>query len=224
MAIKIEASEAGDDVRANRYDVVSRLADDLAHEIKNPLNAIVVNLEVLRRRVVTGSPEAALERVDVVEHEIRRVHSLVDQVLQLLRPAKADTSPLAIDGILDSLESALQIQAHAAHVELECVSDGSLYAQIRGEPFKFALLNLITMAIDAESGAGGRVRIEARRGRDEVRVVVSCSKAVLNEEDRHVRFCGMLMESAGGALAPLERHEGGAGSAATLVMPPARFA
>lgn len=222
--MKIEASEAGDDVRANRYDVVSRLADDLAHEIKNPLNAIVVNLEVLRRRVVTGSPEAALERVDVVEHEVRRVHALVDQVLQLLRPAKRDTAPLAIDGILESLESALQIQARAAHVDLEVVSDGSLYAQIRGEPFKFALLNLITMAIDAESGAGGRVRIEARRVEDEVRVVVGCSKAILNEKDQHVRFCGMLMESAGGALEPLEWHEGGAGSAATMVMPPARFA
>ena len=222
--MKTEASEAGDDVRANRYDVVSRLADDLAHEIKNPLNAIVVNLEVLRRRVVTGTPEAALERVDVIEHEVRRVHSLVEQVLLLLRPAKRETSPLAIDGILDSLDNALQIQARAAHVELECVSDGSLYAQIRGEPFKFALLNLVTMAIDAESVAGGGVRIEARRMPDEVRVVVSCSKAVLDENDEHVRFCGMLLESAGGALEPLERHEGGAGSAATLVMPPARFA
>ena len=224
MAMRIELSGAGDDVRANRYDVLSRLADDLAHEIKNPLNAIVVNLEVLRRRVVIGAPEAALERADVIEQEVRRVHALVDQVLSLLRPAKPDSSPLAIDGILASLESALQIQAHAAHVELEIESDGSLYAQIRAEPFKFALLNLITMAIDAEAVSGGRVRIEARRAKDEVRVIVVCATAILSEADEHIRFCSMLLESAGGALEGLEPHSGAPGSTATLVVPPARFA
>jgi signal transduction histidine kinase len=183
-----------------------------------------VNLEVLRRRVMNGAPEAALERADVIEQEVRRVHALVDQVLSLLRPGKPDTAPLAIDGILASLQSALQIQAHAAHVELAIETDGSLYAQIRAEPFKFALLNLVTMAIDAEAVTGGSVRIEARRGKDEVRVKVVCATAVLSEADEHIRFCSMLLESAGGALEGLEPHSGALGSTATLVVPPARFA
>ena len=222
--MKTEQPGASEDVRANRYDVLSRLADDLAHEIKNPLNAIIVNLEVLRRRVANGSPEVALERADVIEQEVRRVHALVDQVLSLLRPAKSEAVPLAIDGILASLESALQIQAHAAHVTLEVETDGSLYAQIRPEPFKFALLNLITRAIDAEAEAGGGVRIEARRGGDAVRVVVTCRTAVLTEDNDHIRFCRILMESAGGALESLEPHSAAQGSTATLVVPPAKFA
>lgn len=224
MTIKTEIVQAGDDVRANRYDVLSRLADDLAHEIKNPLNAIVVNLEVLRRRVVNGASEAAIERADVIEQEVRRVHALVDQVLSLMRPGSPDASPLAIDGILASLQSALQIQAHAAHVDLEIETEGSLYAQVVAEPFKFALLNLITLAIDTEAKSGGSVRIDAKRTPNEVQVIVTCTKALLNRADEHVRFCSILLESAGGALESLEPHEGATGSRATLVMPPARFA
>ena len=223
MSTKTEESGAGVEIRANRYDVLSRLADDLAHEIKNPLNAIVVNLEVLRRRVATGSSDAALERASVIEQEIRRVHSLVDQLLQLLRPARAEAGPLAVDGILDSLRSALEIQAKAVRVELTARWESSLYAQIRGEPFKFALLNLVARAIDAESAAGGGVQIEAKRAADEIYVIVTCSQAVLSQDEEHMRFCRVLIEAAGGALESLEPHSGGAGSIVTLVMPPAKF-
>src|SRR5690606_30390207 len=38
-------------IRDNKLALVERLADDLAHEIKNPLHAMVINLEVLRRRI-----------------------------------------------------------------------------------------------------------------------------------------------------------------------------
>ena len=40
--------DASFDLHASRYALLSRLADDLAHEIKNPLHSMVINLEVLR--------------------------------------------------------------------------------------------------------------------------------------------------------------------------------
>lgn len=223
MSIKTEVPGAGDEIRANRYDVLSRLADDLAHEIKNPLNAIVVNLEVLRKRVSTGTTDAALERTDVIEQEIRRVHALVDQLLQLLRPARGEVGPLAIDGIIDSLMPPLEIQAKAARVTLAFQLQPSLYAQIRSEPFKFALLNLVTRAIDAEAEAGGGVAIEAKRAADEIYIIVVCSKAVLTRDEACLQFCRTLVEAAGGDLESAEPHSGGSGSTVTLVMPPAKF-
>jgi signal transduction histidine kinase len=223
MSIKSEASGDGVEVRANRYDVLSRLADDLAHEIKNPLNAIVVNLEVLRRRVAAGAADAAQERADVIEQEVRRVHLLVDQLLQLMRPARAEAGPLAIDAILDALTSALKIQAKAARVSLEVDTEQSLYAQIQPEAFKFALLNLIARAIDAESAAGGGVSIQAKRAAAEIYVVVTCSNAVLDADEEHMRFCRSLIAAAGGVFESLEAHNNGTGSTVTLVVPQARF-
>ena len=45
-------------IRENKLALVERLSDDLAHEIKNPLHSMVINLEVLRRRLVRLEPEA----------------------------------------------------------------------------------------------------------------------------------------------------------------------
>lgn len=212
------------DVRANRYDLLSRLADDLAHEIKNPLNAIVVNLEVLRRRVQNDAPDKALERADVIEHEVRRVHSLVDQLLQLLRPAKTtEVMPVAVDGIVQSLASAVQLQAKAARVTLESDAESSLYAQIRAAPLQFALLNLLTYAIDEESRAGGAIALSARRAGDDIWIVVKCSYAELDSNDEHMRHCMRLMAAAGGTMQPLGPPASGGGSTITLVVPPGKF-
>jgi signal transduction histidine kinase len=212
-----------DDLRANRYDVLSRLADDLAHEIKNPLNAIVVNLEVMRQRMQNGAGPAALDRAGVIEHEVRRVHELVDQLLQLLRPEKASAGPIAIDDIIESLGSAVQLQAKAARVSFTMSSEPSLYAQIRGEPFKFALLNALTYAIDAEAAAGGSVALGARRAGSDIYVVLTCSHAVLEKAAEQLHYCRILMEAAGGTLESLEPQRGGSGCTMTLVMPPGRF-
>lgn len=212
------------DVRANRYDLLSRLADDLAHEIKNPLNAIVVNLEVLRRRVQNDAPEKALERADVIEHEVRRVHALVDQLLQLMRPSKtAETLPAAVDAIVQSLASAVQLQAKAARVTLESEAESSIYAQIRAEPLRFALLNVLTYAIDEESRAGGAIKLSARRTGEDICIEVACSFAVLDADNEHIRHCMRLMETAGGIMKPLEPSEDGVGSMVRLVMPPGKF-
>jgi len=211
------------EVRANRYDVLSRLADDLAHEIKNPLNAIVVNLEVLRIRVANGAGEAARERADVIEHEITRVHALVDQLLQLLRPPKTASGPVAVDGILDTLMSAVQLQAKAARVQFQWQSESSLYGQVRVEPLKFAVLNALTYAIDEAADKAGTVSVETRRAGDEIYIIIDCT-ATLDAKHDHIKHCRMLMESAGGALESLEPRRDGAGSTLTLVVPTARFA
>jgi signal transduction histidine kinase len=211
-------------IRANRYDVVSRLADDVAHEIKNPLNAIVVNLEVMRRKIGNGANDVALERARVIDHEVRRVHALVEQLLQLLRPAKSETALLAIDALLESMAPAIEIQAKAARVTVQFESESDLYTRVRSEPFRFALLNLLGRAIDAEAATNGTVTIQARRAADEIYLIVKCSSAELNANDEAVEFCRLLMQQAGGTLESVELNHGAVGSTATVVMPPARLA
>jgi signal transduction histidine kinase len=217
-------SQLAPDVRANRYDVLSRLADDLAHEIKNPLNAIVVNLEVMRRRIENGSTDAALERANVIEGEIRRVHGLVDQLLQLLRPSKGEAGPVAVDGVLDALAGAIQLQAKASRVDFSFASESSLYADIRPEALKFALLNLVSYAIDALADQDkGSVALRVTRGEQAIELTVECNAAVLNRSDDSLRLCSDLMAAAGGTMQYAGPQSGETGSTVILVVPPARF-
>jgi len=217
------AAGAGERARANRYDVLSRLAEDLAHEIKNPLNSIVINLEVLRRLSAAGAHQKVQDRAAVIEQEILRVHVLVDGILQLLRPDKLNAEPVAVDVVVGSLQNALEVQAKGARVGLQVDVESALYADIQSEPFKFALLNLVTRAIDAETAAGGAVLLEAKRAADVIDVVVSCSHAVLDPADLSIEHCRLLMDAAGGRLEKLEPGNSGRGSITTLALPAANF-
>ena len=203
------------DARANRYDVVSRLADDLAHEIKNPLNAIVVNLEVLRRKIAVGAAEAALERANVVDEEIMRVHTLVDQLLQLIRPPRSEPGPVSLDSVLDELRPLLELQAKAARAGFEMSADSGLFAKIERHVLKFAVLNLI-VAIYAAAAVDESITIETRATGADAEIVIRSHASGLQATDAFVREARELIASAGGELEITEPSGSGAGSTAVL--------
>jgi signal transduction histidine kinase len=142
--------------RANRFELVSRLADDLAHEIRNPLNAIVINLEVLKVRLARADNEGVSDRVEVIEHEARRLHQLVDRLLQLLRPAREEAASLALDQALDEVLPLIETQARLARNEFRNICNGAAFVPVRGDILKFALLNFFT-AVHERLGEGGGV-------------------------------------------------------------------
>jgi signal transduction histidine kinase len=140
--------------RANRFEIVSRLADDLAHEIKNPLNAIIINLEVLKVRVARGDAEGASDRASVIEHEVRRLHQLVDRMLLLVRPERPEAAGLPLDSALDELLPLIEAQAKLSRNEFIADCATPVVVSIRRDVLKFALLNLL-MAAHARLGEGG---------------------------------------------------------------------
>jgi signal transduction histidine kinase len=158
--------------RANRFEMVSRLADDLAHEIRNPLNAIVINLEVLRARVRRGDAGAALERADVIEAEARRLHQLVDRLLQLLRPDREDAASLALDQALDELLPLIEAQVRLARNEFTADCAAALFVAVRRDVLKFALLNVMTAVHERLGEAGGEFRFECVARSDHIRLSV----------------------------------------------------
>ncbi len=162
------------EVQANRFQLVSRLADDLAHEIKNPLHAMVINLELVKRRAQAGDVAKALERSDVVAAEVMRLNELIDQLLQLLRPARQDAPVADVDGVLGELVPLLALQARLSGVELVYHEIGTpAAASIRREALKLVLLNLVTDALARARASGGSVEVAAVRDADGVRLLVT---------------------------------------------------
>ena len=150
------------EVQANRFALVSRLADDLAHEIKNPLHAIVINLELLKRRAQGGDMATVLERAEFVGGEVTRVNAMLDQLLQLLRPMRQTDLVRDIDHAVDELLPLVQQQARLARVELVYQGIGApVAAPIRRDALKLVLLNLVADALGALGAAGGRLELVA---------------------------------------------------------------
>jgi nitrogen fixation/metabolism regulation signal transduction histidine kinase len=203
------------DMRANRYEVVSRVADDLAHEIKNPLNAIVVNLEVLRRKVAAGAADAVLERANVIDQEIMRVHTLVDQLLQLVRPPRTEPGAVSLDEALDELRPLLDVQAKTARVGFQMSTDSGLFAKIARDVLKFAVLNVIIAIYSAEA-ASESISIETRATDADAEIVIRSRAAVLGNGDVFLEHARALMESVDGKLEIAEPAGSGTGSTAVL--------
>lgn len=157
--------------QANRLDLVSRWADDLAHEIKNPLHAMVINLELVKRRAGDANPAPLIERAMVVESELHRVHALVDSLLKLVRPWP-DAGSATVQQVFEALIPVIQARARIRKVEYEHEAGSAIVAMSPGDLAQ-VLVNLVDNAIDA-TPEGGRVSttVEKEKEHHDVRVTV----------------------------------------------------
>lgn len=155
-------------LEAERFQLIRRISDDLAHELKNPLNAMVINLEVLRTRVRAGAVAAALERIEVLEQETRRLHGLLDHVLRFVRPGHAEETAFPLAEVVDDVSTIVHVLAKLRRggFQVDPVSEG-LFVHTHREPLRFALLALCEAAIaPADPGDNGvRLRAESDSGR-----------------------------------------------------------
>jgi signal transduction histidine kinase len=204
--VKSGSSELSEvQLQANRFALVSRLADDLAHEIKNPLNAIIINLEVLKVRLGKGDPASALERAAVIEHEVRRLHHLMDRLLQLLRPERDEATSIALDSALDELLPLVDAQARLARNRFHIDCTASIIVSIRRDVFKFAMLNLLTAMHEALGEGGGDLGIRCDADDQTVTLLIEAITASRTE----FRPSGPVFEDAVSVAAVLLAPSGG---------------
>ncbi|MFW6331531.1 MAG: sensor histidine kinase [Gemmatimonadota bacterium] len=146
--------------QANRLELVSRWADDLAHEIKNPLHAMVINLELVKRRAGGPDPAPLIERAEVVESELQRVHELVDSLLRLVRPWGA-AQTTSVDTVFNALLPVFTARARIRRVEYAHEGEPAIVAMRPGELAQ-VVLNLLDNALEATAG-GGQLRTTVER-------------------------------------------------------------
>jgi signal transduction histidine kinase len=129
------------------------LAARVAHEIRNPLNAVTVNLEVVRSRCERGNvePTAVLPFATAAAGELERVSRLVDALLALSRPARSDLGLLA--GPVITLYDALA-SAEGGSVTMD-LSEGATGIDIAADDARAAL----AATLDDMLGPGVAIRV-----------------------------------------------------------------
>ncbi|MBL8720487.1 MAG: response regulator [Myxococcales bacterium] len=151
--------------QAEALATMGTLALGLAHEIRNPLNAAVLQLHVLGREVEREVREerrgSMRDRVQIVVGEIKRLSRLLSEFLELSRPRGLTYEPVVLGELVDAV---VELHAEeAAQRGVRCLHAGDERVVVAGdrEKLKQALINLVVNAIDATPG-GGAVRISAR--------------------------------------------------------------
>jgi signal transduction histidine kinase len=142
---------------SRRISMVGRLTAGVAHEMKNPLNAMTIHLELLKQKLAAG--KSASQHIEVIEHEIRRLDERIQGFLKFVRPDEAKFGPVAIAPLLSSVLDAVQPEAHQAGVSItRACSDGSLHVVGDAAHLRDMFLNLAQNAIQAMA-KGGRLTI-----------------------------------------------------------------
>ena len=143
-----------DDASSSEWlGALQSLAARVAHEIRNPLNAVAVNLEVVRSRCERGNAAApaVLPFATAAAGELERVSRLVDALLALARPGRSDLAALA--GPVITLYDALA-RAEGGSVSMD-LSEGSTGMDIAADEARAALAT----TLDDMLGPGVAIRV-----------------------------------------------------------------
>ncbi len=122
------------------------LAANLAHEIRNPLNAISLNLEMLQEDLTRSDVESETARL--ARHEVDRLSQLVNDFLVYARPRPPDLAECEAGELLDDVRRLLQPVADRAGVTLR-VSAASMKVQVDRGQITQVLVNLALNAVQA---------------------------------------------------------------------------
>jgi two-component system sensor histidine kinase HydH len=154
-------------VAQERMSALGELAAALAHEIRNPLNSMVITTEVVRGRLreLTAAHRATLERyLEVISSEIRRLDKVVERVLTYAKPIEGKFERVALKPILVHVADLLSVTAKSQRIRLRLHVDDDL-PSIEGvsDHLIQILVNLVLNALQA-TPRGGTVTLVGKRG------------------------------------------------------------
>ncbi len=158
----------GDDNRRLRaqYAEIAQLAGGLAHEIRNPLSTMGLNLDLLAEEF--PSPETARERrivqkIDRVRREAHRLQGILEDFLRFARVQELPTKPADLNAVVDELRDFCEPQCAVDGIVFRTHYDEGLpLVRLDADLFKQALLNLILNAQKAMPD-GGELILRTRR-------------------------------------------------------------
>ena len=156
-------------VRAEKLAVIGRVAAGVAHEIRNPLTSLRMNIQLLARAARTAGDRGT---ADLLVAEIDRLNASVEGLLALARPARPLRVPTDLRALAGEVLALTAPQAEARKVSVEPPADPAVTAPAlwyRGDAdaLRGLLMNLVQNALAAMPGGGTlsvRVRAEGSGG------------------------------------------------------------
>jgi signal transduction histidine kinase len=152
--------------RAQHFALLGRLAAGVSHEIRNPLGAIFLHVDLLEEELRQPSPDSAAELAQAIveiKAQLARLDDLVQDYLSLVRVGVAQLAPGDLGTVVTQCaqEMTAALAAHGITLQLDAVDQLGL-VPLHATTFRRVLVNLLDNARDAMP-QGGTITLRGRR-------------------------------------------------------------
>jgi signal transduction histidine kinase len=157
---------------ADRLAAISRISGGVAHEVKNPLNAILLHVEVARTRLARGEADVT-PQMEVISREILRLDRVVKTFLDFTRPVELNYRVTPLREVLREIEELTRPQAEAGKIHMVAEPDpDGVDVRVDRDMFKQAFLNVVVNAMQSMPG-GGELLLQCSSSGDTAEIRIS---------------------------------------------------
>lgn len=150
---------------SRRMAAIGRLTSGVGHEVKNPINAIVVHLELLKNKLGDASAPA-VKHLEVIDVEIHRLDRVVQMLVDFSRPVELQLREQDLRNVIGDVLTLAAEELSTRNVTLVSHMPSSpLMANVDGDLLKQATLNVIQNGAQAMPD-GGRLEVVLEEGRE----------------------------------------------------------
>jgi signal transduction histidine kinase len=143
---------------SRRMAAIGRLTAGVGHEVKNPINAIVVHLELLRNKL-GGDHAPAVRHLDVIDAEIHRLDRVVQTLVDFSRPVELQLREQDLRTVIGDVLALAAEELSTRNVTLEShIPSNPLVVNVDADLLKQAALNVIQNGAQAMPD-GGTLRV-----------------------------------------------------------------
>ncbi len=148
--------ESEREFRLHQLAKLGELAGGLAHELKNPLSTIKLNLQLLQEDIAAvPDMDTSRARVQTLRREVDRLHQTLDSFLKFAGRIELDRQTVHVNSIIRDMIDFFTPQAAAHQVRVHAsLADEDLKVSLDINLFKQALLNMMLNAVQAMPSGG----------------------------------------------------------------------
>jgi hypothetical protein len=159
---------------ADRLAAISRVSSGVAHEVKNPLNAILLHVEVAKAKLAHGDTDVS-PQMEIISREILRLDRVVKTFLDFTRPMELNLATIPVQRLVDEIVDLARPQAEALKIRVTVgqAAEG-VDVRVDGDLLKQAMLNIAVNAMQAMPD-GGELRFESSATADVAEIRISDS-------------------------------------------------
>ena len=159
----------------------------MAHEVKNPLNAILLHVEVAKAKLARGETDIE-PQMEIISREILRLDRVVKTFLDFTRPVELKLTTVPLQELMGEIVELARPQAEASKIAIVVQQDAEgVEVRVDRDLLKQAVLNVVVNAMQAMP-EGGELRFEALANEDTAEIRISDTGAGIPPELREKIF------------------------------------